>query len=200
MTQPDQTLYTGAFSAARCVIAMKKVKEAAHDVLALLQQEGVEASEGQAQAQQAAQAFLDEMLAETQAQMALSVHQGQLDAKAAAFRLRALDERWKGFAHRLIQAAPGVFEENLRQRFREAVQLDRTLDTLVVQAAFAAPKSAQQLKAEADAQAKIEKDRARDRKKNSKPRPQGRKAPTGPKSAPQVLVRKGGSAKPVANA
>ena len=193
--------YTRVFSLAWCVIAMKKVKEAAHDVLALLQQDGVAAAESQAQAQQAAQGFLDDMLAESKDQMALSVHQGKLDAKAAAFRLRALDERWKGFAHRLIQAAPSVFDESLRQRFREAVQLDRTLDVQVVQAAFAAPKSAHQINAEADAQAKAQKERERARKKKAgKPRAQVRKAPNGQKPAPQVLVRKGGAAKPVVSA
>lgn len=181
-------------------MAMKKVKEAAQDVLALLSQDGVEADAAAQHAQQAARAFLDEALAEGKTQMGLSVHQGQLDGKAAAFRLRALDERWKGFAHRLIQAVPQVFGEGLRARFREQIQLDRTLDAQVVQAAFAAPKSAQQLKIEADAQAKAQKERDRARKNQKKtaaPRERARKP--SPAAAPQVLVRgKGGLVKPVA--
>ena len=105
----------------------------------------------------------------------------------AAFRIRAEGERWKSLAHRL-SAVPGLEGEVQMSRFEQAIRQSAAIAARVAEAAFAAPKSPQQLKAEAEAKAAAE--RAAKQKKN-KARAKGKaKAPHKvTKPTPTVVVK-----------
>lgn len=156
---------------------MSSVKSTAGDVLYLL-------PTNRAEAQEKVEAFLTDLVNEARQ----GVDGKELSAaqvKVAQFRVRGTEDRWKSLVHRLAHTDLG--EVVAVERFRTAAVA--ALPKALTDAAFAAPRSPAQIRAEQEAEAA--KQRAA-RKKEGGKRTNPKKAqdrPRKPKPAPTVTVK-----------
>jgi hypothetical protein len=127
---------------------MKKAKDAARDVIALLAPDATleEGQTAEDQAKGLVNAYLRDLVQELGEALGAARGAGVGTGKAAVALVRGSEERWKGFAHRLEQLPEAVIGTDLKGRFK--TEASKTIGTELAAVAWATPKSAAQIAAE----------------------------------------------------
>lgn len=149
---------------------MKKAKDAAREVIAQLAPEATvaEGTSPEAQAKGLVEAYLEGVVQELGDALAAARQAGVSTGKAAVAIVRVHEDRWNGFAHRLVALPEAVIGADIKGRFKTAAA--DTLGTDLAAVAWATPKSAAQIAAE-----KAKANEGRDRKPRKGGKGKGRR-------------------------